>query len=144
MNIDWYILGNHGQIIKTDVATASQWLSIRENKRIAYTEIGHLFVSTVFLGLDHGMPSRGNGSPILFETMTFHQELSDIGTAGEDRSPFHEEYMEGFCRYTTRTQALLGHTEILATLETRLLKEKREKMLQLIAGGIRKLTRIPI
>lgn len=54
-----------------------------------------LFVSTVFLGLDHSFPT-GTGTPILFETMIFG-------------GPY-DQYQE---RYTTYQDALEGHKRAL-------------------------------
>jgi hypothetical protein len=46
------------------------WASrFEENKRVASDEVGPLYVSTVFLGLDHRF--FGDGDPLLFETMIF-------------------------------------------------------------------------
>ena len=44
------------------------------NKRVAKTTVGRFWVSTVFLGLDHGL--SGKGLPLLFETMVFDKEES--------------------------------------------------------------------
>lgn len=63
-------------------------------RRVAYDKIEGVEVSTVFLGLDHG---RGDGPPLLFETMIFG------GT--------HDGYQE---RYSSWAQAEEGHAEALA------------------------------
>lgn len=39
------------------------------NRHVAHTKIGGIWISTVFLGLDHNFSS--DGLPILFETMIF-------------------------------------------------------------------------
>ncbi len=42
----------------------------RPDRIVAKTEIGHVRISTVFLGIDHGFPGV-HKEPILFETMIF-------------------------------------------------------------------------
>lgn len=65
-------------------------------KRVAQDTIGTLWVSTVWLGLDH---SFGGGPPLIFETMVF-----DHGE--NDRSDLD-------CRrYSTEAEALAGHEEV--------------------------------
>ena len=53
-----------------------------------------VFVSTIFLGLDH---SWGGGAPILFETMVFKNKSIDA-TYDSDQE-----------RYTTYKEAMAGH-----------------------------------
>lgn len=78
------------------------------NKAIAATAIGHYWVSTVFLGLDHGFMCR----PLFFETMIFNQEKKEEGRLlGED---------EGQRRYTTIDEARAGHADMVAMLEAEL------------------------
>lgn len=71
-----------------------EWMDIRsqgpEAIRVARTEIGDAYVSTVHLGLDH---SYGfGGPPLIFETMIFGGNLD-----GEQ------------WRYSTKEEALEGH-----------------------------------
>lgn len=63
-------------------------------KRVAETQIGESWVSTVWLGIDHGF---GEGPPIIFETLVFNGPLADE--------------ME---RYTTEADALAGHEAMCA------------------------------
>jgi hypothetical protein len=65
-----------------------------EKRRVAETTIGPLFVSTVFLGLDHGF---GRPEPLLFETMVF---------GAEESSEHVDIYMD---RYHTWDEAEKGH-----------------------------------
>jgi hypothetical protein len=90
-----YILGKDG---KTPVLceSAAEWgrLFDREKRKVAFTQVGDINVSTVFLGLDH---SYGDGTPILFETMIFGGE--------------HDEYQN---RCATWEGALKMHKKALA------------------------------
>lgn len=49
-------------------ATRDEWLNSPTARIIAKEYVGKVYVSTVFLGIDHG---SGTGLPILFETMVF-------------------------------------------------------------------------
>ena len=68
------------------------------NRTVGDDTFGNVRVSTVFLGLDH---SHGHGEPVLFETMVFGGK--------------HDELM---ARYSTHTEALNGHREIVALVES--------------------------
>ncbi len=66
--IDHYILDGH-KAIKADLMTWARWFEKAGADRIvAKTDIAHVNVSTVFLGLDH---QYGEGPPHIFETMIF-------------------------------------------------------------------------
>lgn len=69
--------------------------------QIGKTHVGAKFVSTVFLGIDHGFGQRGGA--VLFETMIF------IGNDGRTE--------RGCWRYCTRAEALAGHARVVACLE---------------------------
>jgi hypothetical protein len=72
------------------------------NWRVALDVIGEATISTVFLGLDHGLlQSR----PLLFETMVFEGELDSM-----------------MDRYGTWNEALEGHAAIVAAVRRTLLK----------------------
>jgi len=69
-----------------------QWAMEINNQRIVLqTYIGKVFVSTVFLGIDH---SYDGSVPILFETMIFRGK--------------HDNYQK---RYSTWDEAVKGHEE---------------------------------
>ncbi len=75
-----------------------QWAkAFEQNNRILQQDtIGDVFVSTVFLGLDH---QYDEGPPLLFETMTFKNGSS-----------------KDMKRYSTYDEAILGHRETLKKL----------------------------
>lgn len=63
-----YILEGH-KAVPADLMTWARWFeTIGAGRVVAKTELAHVHVSTVFLGLDH---SYGEGPPQLFETMIF-------------------------------------------------------------------------
>lgn len=65
-----------------------------EERRVARDEVGDRTVSTVFLGINHGLV---DGPPVLFETMVF--------------GPEGEEHCQ---RYSTWEEAAAGHAAVVA------------------------------
>ncbi|GAB3080799.1 hypothetical protein GCM10027053_51490 [Intrasporangium mesophilum] len=76
-------------------------------RRVAWTDIGDWWVSTVFLVLDH---SFGMGPPMLWESMAFVEGRSD---------------MLGPVRYPTREAALAGHDQMVAEVRSMLAEVDR-------------------
>lgn len=68
-----------------------------EERIVAQVTIGEVFVSTVFLGLDHNW---GAGAPLLFETMVFGGEF--------------DQYQY---RYATWDEAVAGHVVAAGMVE---------------------------
>ena len=95
-----YVLAADGRtpLLEENFMEWARWFETSgESRRVGRTEIGSLgYVSTVFLGLDHGWRSP---RPILFETMSF---LGD-GDHGETY----------FARYATWDEAEAGHAAIV-------------------------------
>lgn len=85
-----------------DVSSASKLLNDISYKRIAYDEIDHVRVSTVWLGLDHRF--GGDGPPLIFETMVFPKKNGN----------WLDDYRDVDCqRYATEAEALAGHKEMV-------------------------------
>lgn len=84
-----YILDGHTPVPVDDLFAWGRWFEVDANRRVGRDEIGGVSVSTVFLGLDYGYPSRG---PILFETMIFGGS--------------HDQHQ---VRYATWNEAVAGH-----------------------------------
>jgi hypothetical protein len=63
-----YVLIGQTPVLEPDLLTWAEWFETAD-RVVAKTEIGASLVSTVFLGLDYRF--RGDGPPILFETMVF-------------------------------------------------------------------------
>ena len=81
------------------IATIEEWGRLHADmayKRVAETTVGRLWVSTVWLGLDH---SFGDGPPLIFETMVFV-----AGEGGTDLDCI---------RYSTEAEALEGHQRVV-------------------------------
>lgn len=94
MKSDWYILKDKHPV-PVDMLQAAKWLSEINNKRIAFTEIRGIQISTVFLGLDHSFMSD---IPVLFETMVFGGTLDNEG----ERYYTYQEAEEGHKRMCER------------------------------------------
>jgi len=96
----WYTLDNNNKpIAAASITEAAKWLD--ENLERKVVKQDHLddgvWVSTVFLGLDHAWP-KGN-TPVLWETMIFGGE--------------HDQYQD---RYTSYEDALEGHKKALTLI----------------------------
>lgn len=95
-----YVLDGDSHVPRrTTLGEWAVWLEAHgDRKRVAETTLPDgRWVSTVFLGLDHGF---GDGPPILFETMVFRGE-GDLA----------DEYQE---RCSTWEEALLMHERAIA------------------------------
>lgn len=89
--MNFYLLDENKKPYKA--TSLREALKIYENPDMKITKqdyIGDVFVSTVFLGIDHSYEKKGD--PVLWETMIFGGK--------------HDEYQE---RYTSHEDALAGH-----------------------------------
>ena len=93
----WYILDENNKPVKaTSIMEAADWMENNPERKVVKQEnIGDIFISTVFLGLDHAWNSD---VPVLWETMIF--------------GGIHDQYQD---RYTSYEDALKGH-ELALTL----------------------------
>lgn len=98
--MDHWILDDDGNPIATDAMTWARWFQDTDARQVARTVLPDGgFVSTVFLGLDHG---SGEGPPVVWESLAFNAAgLSDGDTMR---------------RYTSREAALAGHAKIVEQL----------------------------
>ena len=93
----WYILDDDNNPVKSTVNEFVDWEEAYPEKRIIKQyDNDEVFVSTVFLGLDHAWNSD---VPVLWETMIFGGE--------------HDQYQK---RYTSYKDALEGHEKALELL----------------------------
>lgn len=91
---DWY--DRKGSPI--GMADANRLLADRDYKILQQDHVGDLWISTVWLGLDHKW--GGAGPPLIFETMVFGQDWADLESD----------------RYPTEAAARAGHAEIVKRL----------------------------
>lgn len=94
---------------------------------VARTTLEHVWVSTVFLGLDHSFTL--NGPPILFETMVFWNG----GPAGAPVTD--HDGNEIFGRYATRAEAQAAHEKAVVAaklLEAALAGEAQTEVTELL------------
>lgn len=87
-----YILNGKRPEACGDLLRWARWIETAE-RHVASTQIGDVWVSTVFIGLDHNF--FGEGPPVLFETLAFvnHQSAETLA----------------FARYSTWEEAEAGH-----------------------------------
>lgn len=77
---DRYILVGKVAVPEPDLGRWGQWMAARKadkGRHVAESTVGPLWISTVFLGLDHNFGLRG--PPLLFETMIFDSARSPDG-----------------------------------------------------------------
>lgn len=94
--MDRYTLVGKNVVVCDDILKWADWFE-KENRTVGRTYVGKVFISTVFLGIDHRW---GTGPPILFETMIFGGE--------------HDEYQ---VRYSTWEEAEEGHKNAVALVK---------------------------
>jgi hypothetical protein len=109
--IDNYILDGHTVVPEPDLMRWAEWMQANKYRyrrddpegmdpcRVGSDWVGEDWVSTTFLGIDHGWVE--DAPPVVFETMIF------IG--GEDS--------EDCFRYSTWEEALSGHEHVVAWLQ---------------------------
>lgn len=97
---DYYILVN-GKIKQATMMEWSVWFNDLKQRQVDFTKIGDVDVSTVCLGLDHGVifDNMMEHRPILFESMIFGGKLDQFQW-----------------RYSTYGEAKQGHREIIAAV----------------------------
>ncbi len=88
-----YILDGHRPVPCDDFMAWGTFMDKVDGRRVGETSVGDIWVSTVFLGLDH---RYGNGPPMLFETMAF---IDDESLSCD--------------RYSTWEQAETGHALVV-------------------------------
>ena len=90
----YYVLDDEGNPTPASYELWLEWIDFPRDLHVADDRVGELRVSTVFLGVDHGI----GPAPMIYETMIFiDDDMSDI-------------YME---RYSTREEAIEGHKRAL-------------------------------
>jgi hypothetical protein len=86
----WYTLDKDNKPVKSNIIQCGEWMEDNPGvESVKQEHIGDVYISTVFLGLDHAWNSN---IPVLWETMIFGGE--------------HDQYQE---RYTSYEDAIEGH-----------------------------------
>jgi len=100
------VLDESGNVVTCDMMTWARTLSMGGQRLIAQEDLpGGYWISTVFLGLDHGW--NPNGPQLWFETMIFAPSTGEICPfTGRVHAHGEEFFMD---RYSTLKQALEGH-----------------------------------
>jgi hypothetical protein len=99
-----YILDENGEpVLCEDLMEWAMWMGTGE-RRVDFTDLIGIRVSTVFLGIDHNF--SGHGPPVLWETMVF----------GEEEGGTRER------RYTSRAEAIAGHAETVAAVKEAMMR----------------------
>lgn len=85
--------------------TAERWneLLLSTRRSVRFTTIGNYLVSTVWLGLDHGLGHQ----PMIYETQVFDARIPD----GLGRTVYQQ-------RYPNRDQAEQGHQDAIELTQT--------------------------
>lgn len=114
MNNKHYILDKWHQPIEVDLMAWANWVGDPKNKIVKQEDVKTLWVSTVFLGLDHNWGDKG--PPILFETMVFGMkadgemnmggEYQDRCATWEEAEEMHKKGVEFAVKYQTWPEKL--------------------------------------
>ena len=109
MRPEKYILDERGEpMVEPDLMKWAIWFE-QETRIVKQEWVDNVWVSTVFLGLDHNFSRKG--PPVLWETMTF-----------SNRKDFDQNEMDRCSG--SREQALAMHERMLVKVKERLLKVK--------------------
>ena len=109
-----YILDPSGEqpVRCDDIAEWADWYRDFNHRRVAKTYLsnGEIFVSTVFLGVDHGGLASEDSGPVLWETMVFRMKEEDIHEALEcDRCNGNREQAQAMhASMCSQVEALLS------------------------------------
>lgn len=105
MSLKHYILDDENNTVEVDLLTWARWIEQPDNRCLFYTQINsEVWVSTIFIGIDHRFPGFPPGPPILFETMVFNGPLDGEGT----RSCGHDDAQTQHRMYVKRARKAAG------------------------------------
>ena len=91
----WYILDKNNKPIESNVTIYNDWIENNPKRKVVRQEyFGDIYVSTVFLSLDHSF--FDSGKPLLWETMIFGGE--------------YDQYQ---MRYSSYEEALKNHKRMV-------------------------------
>lgn len=113
-----YKLDKNGTPVPASYKEWAEWVKTYADncdlRRVGFDVVGDHHISTVFLGVDHGL-SHG-GPPVLWETMVFKRlDSGNLDTSGV--------YQSRCCG--TKEQAEAMHNEVVQLVKQKKLKEQR-------------------
>ena len=121
----YYILVDH-EPFAVDLMTCARWFENFDNRMVAKTVIDEaleVWVSTVFLGMDHDF--TGTGPPLLFETMAFGPTDGTLVFGREHHPSIGETY-----RYSSWKDAEAGHSAMCHEMRAWLEKIKLQSVVR--------------
>jgi hypothetical protein len=113
MSVGYYILEGKVPVRCDDVGEFGRWFETAE-RIVQQDEVGNLFVSTVFLGIDHRFGAAG--PPLLFETGIFirteceinGKKLPGLADIDMERTPTWELALEAHRRALALAREHIG------------------------------------
>ncbi|HEX3445807.1 MAG TPA: hypothetical protein VHS80_13910 [Chthoniobacterales bacterium] len=128
------ILDESGNVVECDLITWAMWFEKSRQRIIEQDQIGDLWVSTIFIGLNH---QYGRGPPLWFETMVFHEPEYEPGL---DRMIRPEA---GYCeRYTTIQEARAGHAAAIEWIRAKKAEQGSRYDSRAVLGLLKKKSRL--
>lgn len=76
----FWILNEKKKMIKASLEEWGRWFELDE-RIVAQEYIGEYFISTVFLGIDHGLNFSEEARPVVFESLVFGSEREALEQA---------------------------------------------------------------
>jgi hypothetical protein len=101
-----YLLDKNKEPYPVTIKEAIKLYKNPEMKIVKQDTIDDVFISTVFLGMDHSWSNKPGHKPVLWETMIFGGEYS--------------EYQE---RYTSHHDALEGHQKAIDLVNKKIIQD---------------------
>lgn len=98
MSLKHWILDDNHNLVEVDLITWAKYIEHPDNRVVGYTQINsEVWVSTIFLGIDHRFPSFPPGPPLVFETLVFGGPLNGEGgrwVSYDDAKTNHEMFVK--------------------------------------------------
>ena len=102
----FYILQGKTPVPELDPSVWSDWF-FAANRSVGDTEVGHLRVSTVFIGVNY---SSSDSAPLLFETAIFDESRPDADSLYQDRCATWDEAEQIHERAVAHAHVVLGES----------------------------------
>lgn len=121
-----YILKGKKAVPVEDALEWGNWFETADKERVVKQQTlkSGMWISTVFLGLDHNF---GGGKPLLFETMVFDTNDKKKYKIGDNEHESIGEEMETN-RYSTWEEAEAGHKKLVKKWNDKADRKKRKSV----------------